>query len=228
MKPFVLSGSWLKVDRHERIKFVRRFRRAFTLVELLIVIAVIVTLAGIMLPILASARGKAGAAACASNLRQLHKAYALYASDHDELVPPYQNGMGGFVYPDGKPVPPPERGMELVAALYPYTRSRDIWFCPSDVFARTDSEVGNIKHRHTSYLASGLLLQAAAYGKRITIDPYWMRGETLMGPSDLGLLTDNLWGCKDIHEFPPAYSHNDWYNFLYFDGHVKARNRDCE
>lgn len=62
--------------------------RAFTLLELLVVIAVIAVLVGLLLPALGRARRAALSAECASNIRQLHLANDLYASDHaDRFVP---------------------------------------------------------------------------------------------------------------------------------------------
>jgi prepilin-type N-terminal cleavage/methylation domain-containing protein len=47
----------------------RRWPRAFTLVELLVVLALIALLAGLLVPTFASVRARAGAGRCGSNLR---------------------------------------------------------------------------------------------------------------------------------------------------------------
>lgn len=57
-------------------------RRGFTLVEVLVVLGVVLTLLGLLLPSLAGARESARAAACASNVRQLQFANDLFANDH--------------------------------------------------------------------------------------------------------------------------------------------------
>ena len=65
----------------------RRRRPAFTLVELLVVIALVAVVAGLLMPAVSVAREKANAAACASNLRQVYNAVMMFVSDHDGGLP---------------------------------------------------------------------------------------------------------------------------------------------
>jgi len=61
--------------------------RAFTLVELLVVIGIIALLISVLMPALARARGAAKAIACGSNLRQIGQAIYMYANDNKGVLP---------------------------------------------------------------------------------------------------------------------------------------------
>ena len=63
-------------------------RRGFTLLELLIALAMIAILAGLLFPVFAKAREAARLTGCQSNLRQIGIAVHLYTTDYDELLPP--------------------------------------------------------------------------------------------------------------------------------------------
>lgn len=74
-------------------------RRAFTLVELLVVIGIVALLIALLLPALSTARENAKSLACLSNLRQLATAAQLYCDRYhgsypiayyDEVTPPIQ------------------------------------------------------------------------------------------------------------------------------------------
>ena len=66
--------------------FARR-RQGFTLLELLVVVAIISVLAGLLLPALARAKGRARQAQCLSNFKQIGVAIHMYADDNEDFLP---------------------------------------------------------------------------------------------------------------------------------------------
>src|SRR5438477_5215559 len=82
-------------------------QRAFTRLELVMIVATLVLLAGVAFPLLAGTRARSEQVSCFSNLRQIGHALQVWASDHGDRNPwwtPVREG-GSYNAP-GDPAPP--------------------------------------------------------------------------------------------------------------------------
>lgn len=72
---------------------------AFTLIELLMVVAIVALLVALVLPALSEARAAARSVRCAANLQQLHVTFACYENDNDDRLPRIRDYDYGVVTP---------------------------------------------------------------------------------------------------------------------------------
>ncbi len=112
-------------------------RRAFTLVEVLVVIGIIATLLAILLPAISLARRAALRTSCLSNLRQVHLLFDLYALNNRDYVPlGYRAGNKQFNSMTFAPsaVSANNVGFVLFGLLYPcgYLKSPTVLYCPAE------------------------------------------------------------------------------------------------
>jgi prepilin-type N-terminal cleavage/methylation domain-containing protein/prepilin-type processing-associated H-X9-DG protein len=122
----------------------KRAHQGFTLLELLVVVAIISILAAIVLPAFSSARERARRSSCASNLRQLGLAVLQYTTDYDETMPGAYSGdygietsptrLGGWIYYSEYASDAPSRQdfVPALGSLYPYVRNPRVYVCPDD------------------------------------------------------------------------------------------------
>jgi prepilin-type N-terminal cleavage/methylation domain-containing protein len=94
-----------------------RVERAFTFVEILVVMGIIAILSGLTFALMEPARESARQAHCSANLKQIYSAIAQYSADFPgpELSP----GLGDIQF---SPDP--------IGGYMPYLKSKDVFFCP--------------------------------------------------------------------------------------------------
>lgn len=99
-----------------------RLSQGFTLIEVLIVVAIIIVLAAMLMPVFEVATKRAEATSCLMNVRHIGMAAALYTEDNDDrLLPARVCGA-----------PPGYTGIGWGLTVQPYLRNEAILVCPSD------------------------------------------------------------------------------------------------
>lgn len=104
-------------------------RKAFTLAELLVILAIILVLAGTLFPVFVSAKQQAQATQCISRFREVSRSVALYSDDYDQLLVPINHQLS-------RPGTS-ENDRTWVQVLFPYRPSFEQFFCPENRIGRT-------------------------------------------------------------------------------------------
>ena len=205
--------------------------RGFTLIEMLVVSAIIAVLAAILFPVFASAREAGRKTACLSNLRQIGAAVAMYAQDYDHHYPAaFDSPLGSY---DGLNHLEQEQADRLPYlpvlrdVLNPYIKSAAIWRCPSDTGGDDLDFVNNyrisakVHLKPTAYEALGT---SYAYRLRFGLEPVLFPAgcgiEQLHYSSAEDVLLMDLRGWDTPGE-KPDYPDTTVYNVCFHDGHVK-------
>lgn len=187
-----------------------RRRQAFTLVELLVVVAVLALLMAILLPSLGRARASAKRAACASNLKQIGVALRLHINRKNDRLPrvSFLPSMGPFPLEGEKPI-------RIVDVLKEEIDGETaVFLCPNDVPGGFREPPNNGK----SYFET----EGSSYEYRWpfggqTLDEVSKR---IQNRFDTAVGENTIWIMRDYDNFHGEPGKPGARRYLYIDGHV--------
>ena len=202
-------------------------KRAFTLIEILVVIAIIVLLAAILFPVFATARERARSASCQSNLKQLGTAMTMYLGDWERYpyaVDPADKYSPGIWQGQADAEGITIGEMELLTvAMDSYIKNPQVWHCPSDKgFDRPDGIDWQLNDEQT--YPSCFEKYQTSYFYRTQLAFLKLSDDFLKAPAQTNLLFD---GHGDWHTTGILGWQQKRYNVLFADGHVKNIGRDA-
>ncbi len=194
-------------------------RAAFTLVELLVVMAIIAVLAALLWPGLARAKDRARTTQCLSNLRQWNLALSLYLPENEDCIPRRGQGVQPLFIID-RPEDwfnalPPVVGLPGYQSLatnsvIPQPAERAIFVCPN---ARPTGAANFLSYAMNIYLSPW-------------IRPLPHRLAEIPRPDALVFLADGPGGYSSTAPSVKPYSvparHGNRANVAFLDGHAQG------
>jgi prepilin-type N-terminal cleavage/methylation domain-containing protein len=178
--------------RSERcIRFFRRPERAFALIELIVVVAVLGILAALLLPVFGKAKNQAVEAVDMNNLKQIMTAIHVYTGENHDILPAPnwlsqdKSGHSGWLYTLNTSASGPQEFQFTGGLIWPTLKEPSLYMCPMD---NTNSSLFKQRDQQLSSYA----MNGATVGYMRTNFP----AETLaaMRPDDVA-----LWETDERH-----------------------------
>lgn len=224
--------------------FRRQHQPGFTLIEILVVIAVIAILIALLLPALSNSKIEAQRIACVNNIKQLSLAWQLYADDHDDtlvnnhginqtilLRENWVNNMQDTLNSEGN------TNLALLRSgkLSPYLSDATAVFkCPSDKFIAQNGP------RIRSYSMNSLVGDPGELTNKFNpLMIQFFRSAEILNPSQIYVFLDehpgtindgffmNRWEDYIWGNLPGSY-HKGAANLSFADGHIESHRWQLE
>ncbi|MBC2603648.1 type II secretion system protein [Puniceicoccus vermicola] len=183
--------------------------RAFTLVELLTVMAILGVLAAILVPVVSKIRVNAERTECASNIRQIGLAIHQFASENEGRLPYVYGGSFGPSEIDGQGTG--DRG-RIARFLKPYVGD-EVFVC---------ADPANIEHARLPYPAFGTVFTMPESSKILKTSYRDPQAERI---NKYDPVKERLFYCAfsplDENTGRDDWPHEAKVNALYLDGHIE-------
>ena len=209
--------------------------RAFTLMELLVVIAIIAILAALLLPALSAVKQHGLTAQCQNNLRQLQTGWLLYLGENNDTMPP--NIWDGVPGPAAGSAPGSwvvgnaleNSPTNIVAGVqWPCNSSLGIYRCPSDRSLANDNATRRFRsYSLLNYLGADPNFPSPDYGRNRQKGGQLKNHSTVLAfvCEDDGSINDGIFLVEPAPSAQwrdmPATRHSQGCNFSFADGHME-------
>jgi prepilin-type processing-associated H-X9-DG protein/prepilin-type N-terminal cleavage/methylation domain-containing protein len=220
---------------------IKNYRRtvAFTLVELMVVIAIIVILAGMLLPALKSAKAKSQQMKCMSNLKQVGLGLNMYLADYDNRFFPVNYTGGTYWCVGGTDSYTYFAGPYLNAKYRDTIKPGNVLDCPTNTAGLAGYTCIDYGYNvmPSQYPGPSIGYSSNYPATRCKASRLIIFADANIGGTGLGAST-YTWCSKWDNSDPSAivnstgrpagveWCHGKTANFVYLDGHVRSHKKE--